>query len=140
MAIFGALTNAKFVMNSVDLSDHVVSLKVDRSRADLDTTAMSATGAKTRTGGLFDGSITVDFLQDYNTSKVEATIRAAFESASGVVTFSANAANSANTATNPNYSGSMGVFTHNPIGGKVGDLETVSHTWPISGVVTTTTA
>lgn len=140
MAIFGPLTNAKFVLNGVDLSDHVVQLKVDRSRADLDTTTMSSTGAKTRVGGLFDGSITVDFVQDYNTSKVEATIRAAFETSTGVVSFSANPANSANSATNPNYSGSLGVFSHNPIGGKVGDLETVSHTWPISGVVTTTTA
>lgn len=140
MSIFGPLNNAKFLMNAVDLSDHVVQLKVDRTRADLDSTAMSSTGAKTRQGGLFDGTITVDFLQDYNTSKVEATIRAAFETSTGVVSFSANPANSANSATNPNYSGNMGVFSHTPVSGKVGDLAVVSHTFPISGVVTTTTA
>lgn len=140
MAIFGPLTNAKFVLNGVDLSDHVVQLKIERSRADLDTTAMSSTGAKTRQGGLFDGTISVDFLQDYTTSKVEATVRAAFESSTGVVTFSANPANSANSATNPNYSGSVLVNSHSPIGGKVGDLEVVTHTWPVSGVLTTTTA
>lgn len=139
MAIFGTLTNAKLVLNSVDLSDHVADVDVNVTIADKDTTAMSTSGAMTRTGGLMDGTVTVSFFQDYNTSKVDATIWAALI-ARVPVTFSANPANSANAVTNPNYSGQVLVTNYKPIVGKVGDIAVVQVTWPCSGVTARATS
>lgn len=139
MAIFGTLTNAKFVLNSIDLSDHVANVDVNVTIADKDTTAMSSAGAATRTGGLMDGTITVSFFQDYNTSKVDPTIWTALTGRVPVA-FSANPANSANSATNPNYSGQVLITNYKPITGKVGDVEVVQVTWPCSGVTARATS
>src|SRR3990172_3894741 len=52
--------DASLVVNSVDLSDHVASVTVTQNRADLDVTAMGATGVQ-RIAGLGDDSFDVDF-------------------------------------------------------------------------------
>ena len=73
MAAF-VITNPVIVVNGVDLSDHVTSVSLDDSVADIDTTNFGTSGNHTRTGGLKDGSITIEAQNDMAASSVDATI------------------------------------------------------------------
>ena len=130
------LTNAKVLVNSVDLSDHVTSLTLDTGADDVDTTAMGAT-YKNRTGGLKEWSVQITFQQDYASAKVDATIWPLLGS---TTTVSINPVNAANSATNPNYSGSVLVAEYPAISGSVGELSTASVTWPGAGTLTRATS
>jgi hypothetical protein len=132
------ITNPVITVNSVDLSDHVTSVTLDDSTADIDTTNFGSSGAHTRIGGLKDGGITIEFQQDYAAGKVDATLWAARGT---VITVTVKATSSATSATNPLYSGSYLVTaTGAGVKGKVGDLATTSVTWPRSGDLTRTTS
>ena len=135
MAAF-VITNPVITVNSVDLSDHVDSVEINDETADVQTTNFGSGGNVTRTGGLKSGSITINFQQDYAASKVDATIWAARGTA---ITVTAKATSAANSATNPLYSGSYLVTQYKPVAGKVGDLATLSVTWPRTGDLTRTT-
>lgn len=135
MAAF-VISNPVITVNSVDLSDHVDSIEINDETADVQTTNFGSSGNVTRTGGLKTGSITINFQQDYAASKVDATLWAARGTA---ITVSAKATSAANSATNPLYSGSYLVTQYKPVAGKVGDLATLSVTWPRTGDLTRTT-
>lgn len=130
------LTNAKVLVNSVDLSDHVTSVTLDTGADDVGTTAMGAT-YKARTGGLKDWSVQLTFQQDYASGKVDATI---WPLLGTTTTVSINPVNAANSATNPNYSGSVLVNEYPAISGSVGELSTASVTWPGAGTLTRATS
>jgi hypothetical protein len=139
MAVF-AFTNAKLVLNSVDLSDHVAKVTLKTGADVLETTAMqtgSTPGYKTRTGGLFDFSVDIEWRQDHAASKVDATL---WPLLGTVTTISINPFNAANAATNPNYSGSVLVSEYSPMDGAVGDLAGTSTSWNGSGALTRATS
>src|SRR5690606_4514411 len=97
------LTDAYFSLNGTDLSDHVKSITINATRAELDDTAMGATSLS-RVKGLKDFSISVEFLQDYAAAETDATVWACFESdANHAVVI--RPVNGAVTATNPQYGG-----------------------------------
>ena len=135
MAAF-VITNPVITVNSVDLSDHVDSVEINDETADVQTTNFGSSGNVTRTGGLKSGSITINFQQDYAASKVDATLWAARGTA---ITVTAKATSASTSSTNPLYSGSYLVTQYKPVAGKVGDLATVSVTWPRTGDLTRTT-
>lgn len=126
------LTNVKVQINSVDLSNHVESVTIEETFADVDTTAFGQT-AKTRIAGLGDHKVTINFQQDWATSSVEATVGALVGATTQVFCIPVNGA--INTQ-NPSYSFVVLVTDWKPIDGKVGDLATSSVTWPVSGSVT----
>src|ERR1043165_7871428 len=66
-------TDASVKINTVDLSDHVKSVKLNYSAELQDSTAMGMT-SKGRKGGLKDWSAEIEFYQDYAAAKVDATI------------------------------------------------------------------
>jgi len=136
MATF-VITSPVITVNGVDLSDHVTSVEINDSTADVNTTNFGSSGNTTRTGGLKDGSITIEFQQDYAASKVDATIWAARGT---VIAVQVKATSAANSATNPRYDGSYLVNQYKPVAGKVGDLSTLSVSWPRSGDLTRTTS
>lgn len=135
MAAF-VITNPVIVVNGTDLSDHVTSVSLDDSVADIDTTNFASGGNHTRTGGLKDGSITIDFQNDFAAGSVDAVIWGARGTN---VTVTVKATSAATSATNPQYSGSFLVNQYK-LGGKVGDLSTTSVTWPRSGALTRATS
>lgn len=112
------LKNAKFLINSVDLSDHVKQIGITYSAAALDSTAMGD-NTKKNTGGLFDWPVTLDLYQDYGSGSVDATL---FPLVGTVVTIQINPDNAANSATNPAYEGSVLVESYEPVSGSVGQL------------------
>ena len=135
MATF-VIKDPVITINSVDLSDHITSVEINDESADVQTTNFGSNGNVTRVGGLKDGSITIEFQQDYAASEVDATLWAARGT---VISVSVKAVTGSTSATNPLYSGSYLVTQYKPISGKVGDLSVLSITWPRSGDLTRTT-
>ena len=135
MAVF--LNNGVSVtVNSVDLSDHVTSITLNRSFDELEVTAMGDSGHKF-VKGLEASSITIDFLNDTATGEVLQTLQAAWGTSVTVVVKQSSAAVS---ATNPSYTMSCLVNNTTDINGAVGDLGTQSVTWNVNGTIAIATA
>lgn len=129
------LTNAYVTINAVNLSDHITSVTLTTSDDIIETTAFGSS-ARTRVAGLGDNSVAIEFQQDYAASSVEATINGT-TSLVGTTTAVVVKPNGATTAAdNPAYSFTALVSEWTPLNGAVGELATVSVTWPISGEVT----
>jgi len=120
-------------INSVDLSDHVKSVTLNRTFDELEVTAMGDFSHRF-VKGLEASTLTVDFLNDDATGSVLATLQAAWGTS---VAFSLlQTKGTAVSATNPLYSGMLLVNKTTDINGAVGDLSTQSITFTINSVVT----
>jgi hypothetical protein len=126
------LTNAVVKINSVDLSDHIANIELSQEFDDVETTAFGDSG-RTRTGGLADSSISLDFHQDFEAASVDATISPLVGS---TTSFEIIPNGTAVSATNPRYTGTCLITEWSPVSGAVGELATASVTWPVSGSVT----
>lgn len=127
MATF-AFTDARVEVNSVDLSDWVTSVQLPYEFAALEDTAMGDT-ARSRIKGLQDSTIQIAFTQDFAAGGPDATIAAAIGT---VVTIKVRPTSSAIGSTNPEYVGDYLISQNQPFGNGVGDLGTVSVSWPLS--------
>lgn len=131
MAIFVA-TDHKITVNGVDLTDHIVQVQATTEAGEVETTTFGKTW-RTRVGGLKTGSLTIQFQQDFAAAKVDATLWPLLGGTTAVViTPTSSAVGSAN----PSYTFPCLVTTHEPFNSNVGDLATVSITWPTAGEVT----
>jgi hypothetical protein len=135
MAVF--LNNKVGVkVNSVDLSDHVTAVTLNRSFDELEVTAMGDTGHKF-VKGLEASSVTISFLNDTASANVLATLQAAWGTSVTVVLLQEKL--TAVGATNPLYTMTCLVNNTTDINGAVGDLGTQDVTWTINGAVTVAT-
>jgi len=103
----------------VDLSDHVRSLTLDAGQTMLDDTAMGDAFAS-NAAGLATWSVTIELLQDFAASKVDATLQGEL----GIGNTTAlifNPAGSTTATANPKYSGTGILESYNPLSGSVGD-------------------
>jgi len=128
------LTDAKIVIGGVNLSDHITQVTLSTSEDVVDTSAFAGGAARTRVAGLADNSVTLEFQQDFASASVEATIYPLLGTLTTVVVTPTSA--TGGTATNPSYTFSALVSEWQPLSGAVGELATVSVTWPVSGVIT----
>lgn len=136
MAIF--LNNKVGVkVNSVDLSDHVTSVTLNRSFDELEVTAMGDSGHK-YVKGLEASSVTIDFLNDTATSEVLQTLQSAWGTTVEVKLLQDSA--SAVGATNPLYTFNVLVNNTTDINGAVGDIGTQSVTWNVQGATSVATS
>jgi Flp pilus assembly protein TadG len=135
MAVF--LNNTVGVkVNTVDLSDHVTSVTLNRTFDELEVTAMGDSGHKF-VKGLEASSVTIDFLNDTATANVLATLQAAWGTSVTVVLLQTKG--TAVGATNPLYTMTCLVNNTTDINGAVGDLGTQSVTWTVNGTVAVAT-
>ena len=135
MAVF--LNNGVGVkVNSVDLSDHVNNITLNRNFDELEVTAMGDSGHKF-IKGLEASSITLDFLNDLATSSVLQTLQAAWGTNVTVVLLQNKG--TAVSATNPLYTMTALINGTTDINGATGDLSTQSVTWNVSGTVAVAT-
>jgi len=135
MAVF--LNNKVGVkVNSVDLSDHVTAVTLNRSFDELEVTAMGDTGHKF-VKGLEASSVTISFLNDTASANVLATLQAAW--GTNVTCVLLQDKGTAVGATNPLYTFTALVNNTTDINGAVGDLGTQDVTWNISGAVAVAT-
>jgi hypothetical protein len=123
-------------VNSVDLSDHVTSVTLNRSFDELEVTAMGDSGHKF-VKGLEASSITIDFLNDTASANVLATLQAAWGTNVPIVLLQSKG--TAVSATNPLYTATCIVNNTTDINGAVGDLSTQSITFNVSGTVAVAT-
>ena len=136
MAVF--LNNGVGVkVNTVDLSDHVNNITLNRNFDELEVTAMGDSGHKF-IKGLEASSITLDFLNDTATASVLQTLQAAWGTNVTVVLLQNKG--TAVSATNPLYTMTCLVNGTTDINGATGDLSTQSVTWNVSGTVAVTTS
>ena len=135
MAVF--LSNLVGVkVNTVDLSDHVTSVTLNRNFDELEVTAMGDSGHKF-VKGLEASSITLDFLNDTATASVLQTLQAAW--GTNVTVILLQSKGTAVSATNPLYTATCLINNTTDINGAVGDLGTQSLTMNVSGTVAVAT-
>jgi hypothetical protein len=120
--------DALITFNSVDVSDFATSVTLPIEFEELEDTAFGD-NAHSRIAGLQDSTISIDWNQSFAASEVDATIWAAIGT---VVTIKVRPTSASISATNPEYSGTYLISKYNPFGNKVGELATVSSSWPLS--------
>jgi hypothetical protein len=136
MAVF--LNNKVGVkINSVDLSDLVTSVTLNRTFDELEVTAMGDTAHKF-VKGLEASSVTIDFLNDTATSKTLQTLQAAWGTT--VTAIFIQEKGTAVSATNPTYTVSLLVNNTTDINGAVGDMATQSITFTANSTIAVSTS
>jgi len=125
MAILGPFTNAYVLVNGVDLSSDARGVHITDSRNPVDVTTFGSSYVQ-ETKGLGEASITVDFLQDYSSGKVHATLQPLIGSTTPI-TVEIRPTNSGRSATNPGHVlAACLLFTYAPLDGTIGDAAAMS--------------
>lgn len=131
----------QLTVNSVDLSTYVSSVTISQEFDQLEVTAMGDGGHK-YIAGLENSSISIDFNADFAASKVNQTIGGA-TAGNGLIgtttTVTIKPAAGATSASNPLYTATC-LVSQWPQVYNVGELATVSVTWPVSGTIAKTIA
>jgi hypothetical protein len=120
---------------SVNLSDHVTSVTLNRAADELEVTAMGDSAHKF-VKGLEASSLTIDFLNDTAALNVLPTLQAAYGT---TVTVTLKQTSAVTSATNPLYTMSCLINNLTDINGAVGDIGTQSVTWTVTSPVVITT-
>jgi len=136
MAIFLS-NNVGVKINSVDLSDHVTSVTLNRTFDELEVTAMGDTAHKF-VKGLEASSVTIDFLNDTAAANVLATLQAAWGTTVTCVLLQTKG--TIVSATNPLYTVSILVNNTTDINGAVGDIGMQSITFTCNSTVAVATS
>ncbi len=131
------LTDVQAIFNaSDDLSDHIASITLQSTYDVLETTAFAGglvpNAAKTRIPGLVDNSVTFEFHQDFAAASVDAILSAALGT---TIPVKVRPTTGAISATNPEYQFNAVISDYTPLAGAVGELSTVSVTFPITGAI-----
>lgn len=134
MAKFVA-TDFQITIGTDDFSQSLASATLEISVDEQETTSFSDS-YRTRIGGLKDASLTLDFHQDFGADSVDAVL---FPLLGQTVAFKIQPTSGAISATNPSYEGTALVVSYSPFANSVGDLATLSVTWPVTGEVTRNT-
>ena len=121
---------------TIDLSDHVTAVTLNRTFDELEVTAMGDTGHKF-VKGLEASSVTISFLNDTAAANVLATLQAAWGTSVTCVLLQEKG--TAVTATNPLYTFSILVNNTTDINGGVGDIGMQDVTFTINGAVAVAT-
>jgi len=143
------LTDAVVTLNTTDISEYVTSVTLNTPEDVVETTAMSPVGARTRTSGLKDHSITLELNNDFASGALESVV-----SAIGIgelASLTVKPTSAAVSTTNPIYkadgtgsgatkAGQVLISEWTPINGAVGELATVSVTWPVNGQIVKATS
>ena len=136
MAVF--LNNKVGVkINTVDLSDHVTAVTINRVFDELEVTAMGDNSHKF-VKGLEASTVTIDFLNDTASANVLATLQAAWGTT--VTAIFIQEKGTAVSATNPTYTVSLLVNNTTDINGAVGDIGTQSITFTANSAVAVSTS
>ena len=135
MAVF-LNNNVGVKINSVDLSDHVTSVTINRSFEELDVTSMGDSSRKA-VKGLEASTVTIDFLNDTASANVLATLQAAWGTTVTAVFLQTKG--TAVSATNPLYTVSILVNNTTDINGAVGDIGTQSITFTCNSTIAVAT-
>ena len=135
MAKFVA-TDYNITINGTPFSTSLAAVTLDIVAEEQETTSFGST-FRTRIGGLKDATVSLDFHQDFGAASVDATLFPLLGTNATVVIKPTSGTVS---ATNPTYSFEALCTQYQPFASSVGDLATLSVSWPVSGAVTRATA
>jgi hypothetical protein len=136
MAIFVATDFSVSINGSTALASYLTQVELKATANDITTTAFGSTWV-TRVAGLREGSLTLQFNQDYATSTVDATLWPLLGTNATVVI---KPTSTATSASNPAYTAVCVVNDLTPVSGNIGDLATFSITWPTTSAISRATA
>lgn len=134
---------------TVNYGEYITSVTLNTPSDVVETTAFGPVGARTRTSGLKDHSITFEFNNDFASGALEALVQGiGIGQLANVII---KPTSSAISGTNPAYkadgsgsgatkAGQVLISEWTPLNGAVGELATVSVTWPVSGQIVRATA
>ena len=131
MAKFAA-TDYKITVAGTDFSTNLNSVELALEADDVETTAFGQS-FRTRIGGLKSGTVTLNFMQDFGSGSVDAVLNPLLGSIATVIIQSASGTV---TSTQPKYTAECLVTQYSPFASSVGDIATLSVTWPTTGTVT----
>lgn len=131
MAKFAA-TDYLVTLNGGTVSTNLNSVELAQEADDLETTAFGQT-FRTRIGGLKSGTVTLNFMQDFGSGSIDEILNPLLGAVATVVIRPTSAAAS---GTNPSYTAECLVTQYSPFASSVGDIATLSVTWPVTGVIT----
>ena len=135
MAKFVA-TDYKVTINGGTVSSSLASVELPIEIDEQETTAFGSEW-RTRIAGLKSGSITLEFHQDFAAGALDSILWPLLgTNATVTVVPTSGTVNSSN----PSYSGTFLVTQYTPYASTVGDLATVSVSWPLTGALTRSTA
>jgi len=129
-------TDYSITINGASFSSSLAAVTLDITIEEQDTTSFGNT-ARTRVGGLQDASLSLDFHQDFAAGAVDAVLYPLLGSYATVVI---KPTSGTVTATNPTYTAVCLVTQYQPFASTVGDLASLSVSWPVSGPVVRGTA
>lgn len=135
MAKFAA-TDYAVTINGSDFSTSLNSVELAQEADDLETTAFGSSW-RTRIGGLKQATLTLNFMQDFAAGSVDATLNPLLGSIATVVI---KPTSSAVGTANPSYTMTCLVTQYSPFASSVGDVATLSVSWPVSGSVVRATS
>ena len=135
MAKFVA-TDYNITINGTNFSTSLASVELPVEVEEQETTAFGSTW-RTRIAGLQSGSITLEFHQDFAASAIDSVI---WPLLGTNATVTVRPAGSVTSASNPAFTGTFLVTQYSPFASTVGDLATLSITWPLTGALTRATA
>ena len=126
----------KVTIGTTVLSTSIASVTLDITTDEVETTAFGSS-YRTRIGGLKDASVSLDFHQDFGAGAVDALL---FPLMGSTVAVKIAPTSGTVTATNPEYRFDALVTQYQPFANSIGDLASLSITWPVSGEVVRGTA
>ena len=134
MAVFVA-QDFKTTLNGVNLSTWLTQTEIQFEVNDVETTTFGSTW-RSRVAGLKTGTVNLQFNQDFAAGAVDPTIWPLLGTIGTVVV---TPTSSAVSTANPAYTATVLINAYG-VAGQIGDLSTVSVTWPITGAVSRATA
>ena len=135
MAKFVA-TDYNITINGSPFSTSLAAVTLDIVAEEQETTSFGST-FRTRIGGLKDATVSLDFMQDFGASSIDATF---FPLVGTNATVVIKPTSGTVSATNPQYSFEALCVQYQPFASSIGDLSSLSVSWPVSGPVTRATA
>ncbi len=135
MAKFVA-TDYKVTINGGTVSSSLASVELPIEIDEQETTAFGSEW-RTRIAGLKSGSITLEFHQDFAAGALDSILWPLLGTNATVTVIPTSGTV---TSSNPSYTGTFLVTQYTPYASTVGDLATVSVSWPLTGALTRATA
>lgn len=131
-----AATDFSVTVAGTDLSTSLTSVELTIEADDKDTTTFGS-GYRSRVGGLKQGSVRLNLLQDFAAASVEATL---YPLLGTIATVVIKPTSGTVSATNPSYTVPCLVTQVQPISASVGDIAVQQVSWVTSGSVVKATS
>ena len=131
------LTNGYVEIGGVDISEFVTSIAISTAYDIFETTQITD-NSKKYVPGLAENKLSLEFIQDFDPANgLEKIINDTVSSLLGTIqTMEIRPVNAGVSSSNPSYTFLVVVSEWTSINAAVGELSTVSITWPISGDIT----